>query len=150
MRIVSSDSEPEELETAVASSVPNTVSTTKEEDEVLEAKRVSVAWLCFDREKTYQKNGIDYVKCNQPRCGTDFKLNPTTSTNLSRHCQRRSWRWSRGDVLFTFVEMFCLHHVSDSLIYSLLIATRYQHRRSSLLATLLADRPSANFDFINL
>ena len=85
---MSSDSEPEELETAVASSVPDPVSTTKEEDEVLEAKRVSVAWLCFDKDKTYQKHGIDYVKCNQPGCGTEFKLNPTTSTNLSRHVQK--------------------------------------------------------------
>jgi uncharacterized C2H2 Zn-finger protein len=56
----------------------------------VETKRVSVAWLCFDREKAYQRNGIDYVKCNQPRCGTEFKLNPTTSTNLSRHVQKKN------------------------------------------------------------
>jgi ribosomal protein S19 len=51
----------------------------------METKRVSVAWLCFDREKKYQKNDIDYVKCNQPRCGAEFKLNPSTAMNLSRH-----------------------------------------------------------------
>lgn len=49
---------------------------------------MSVAWLCFDREKAYQRNGFDCVKCNQPRCGPEFKLNPTTSTNLSRHVQK--------------------------------------------------------------
>jgi uncharacterized C2H2 Zn-finger protein len=92
MRIVSSDSEPEELETAVDHSQvttgTDTVSTPGEEEVIVETKRVSVAWLCFDREKTYQKHGIDYVKCNQPRCGKEFKLNPTTSTNLSRHVQK--------------------------------------------------------------
>ena len=93
MRIVSSDSEPEELETAVDNSQvtlgPNTESTPNEENVVLVAKRVSVAWLCFDREKTNRKHGIDYIKCNQPRCGSEFKLNPTTSTNLSRHVQKK-------------------------------------------------------------
>jgi uncharacterized C2H2 Zn-finger protein len=93
MRLVSSDSEPEELETAVvhsqATTVTDTLSTLGVEELIVETKRVSVAWLCFDREKAYQRHGIDYVKCNQPRCGTEFKLNPTTSTNLSRHVQRK-------------------------------------------------------------
>jgi hypothetical protein len=83
MIFVSSDSEPEELETAAFHSqgtlAPNTMSDLNEEDVTMEAKRVSVAWLCFDREKKYQKHGIDYVKCNQPRCGTEFKLNPSTA-----------------------------------------------------------------------
>ena len=65
-RIVSSDSEPEELETAVVHSqvtlVPDTVSTPNEDNVVPEAKRVSVAWLCFDREKTYQKHGINCLE----------------------------------------------------------------------------------------
>jgi len=49
---------------------------------------VSVAWFCFDKDKTYQKHGTDYVKCNQLGCGAEFKLNPSTSTNLSRHVQK--------------------------------------------------------------
>jgi hypothetical protein len=55
MRIMSSDSEPEELERTANSQVtlvPDTVSTHNEEHVVMEAKRVSVAWLCFDREET--------------------------------------------------------------------------------------------------
>ena len=83
---ITSDSEPEELDSQVTF---DTVLTPNEENVVLETKRVSVAWLCFDREKTYQKNGIDFIKCNQPRCGTEFKLNPTTSTNLSRHVKKK-------------------------------------------------------------
>ena len=39
-----------------------------------EAKRVSVAWLCFDRERSYKK----------PGCNSEFKLNPTTSTKEFR------------------------------------------------------------------
>ncbi len=91
--MVSSDSEPEELEIAVVHSQPtndtDTLSTHGVEEPIMETKRVSVAWLCFDREKAFQRNGIDYVKCNQPRRGTEFKLNPTTSTNLSRHVQKK-------------------------------------------------------------
>ena len=91
--VSSSDSEPEELETAVVHSqvttVTDTLSTPGVEELIVETKRVSVAWLCFDREKVYQRHGIDYVKCNQPKCGTEFKLNPTTSTNLSRHVQKK-------------------------------------------------------------
>jgi uncharacterized C2H2 Zn-finger protein len=81
------------LETAVVHSqvttVTDTLSTPGVEELIVETKRVSVAWLCFDREKAYQRHGIDYVKCNQPRCGTEFKLNSTTSSNLSRHVQKK-------------------------------------------------------------
>jgi hypothetical protein len=99
MRIVSSDSEPEESETVVVHSQATTVKTATtvkaattpgEEDVIVDApKRVAVAWLCFDKEKKYQKNGLDYVKCNQVRCGLELQLNPLTSSNLSRHVQQK-------------------------------------------------------------
>jgi len=67
IRMVSSDSEPEELETAVVhsqiSTITDTLSAPGVEELIVETKRVSVAWLCFDREKAYQRHGIDYVKC---------------------------------------------------------------------------------------
>ena len=65
------------------------MSTPKEENVIVETKRVSVPWLCFNREKTYQKHGIDYIKCNQPRCGAELILNSTTASNLSRHVQKK-------------------------------------------------------------
>ena len=89
MRIVTSDSEVEELGTEIVDSqltmVSDIVSTPGEEDAIVEAKRVSVAWLCFDKQKAYQKHGMNYVKCNQPRCGAEYKLSSSTSKNLSRH-----------------------------------------------------------------
>jgi hypothetical protein len=87
MRILFSESETEELGTQASCSQVKIVSdyVPPNENVMGEGKRVSPAWLCFDREKAYQKNGNDYVKCNQPKCGAEFKLNLTTSINLSRH-----------------------------------------------------------------
>ena len=52
-------------------------------------KRVSVAWLCFDKEKVIKKNGLDYRKCNQPNCGVMYQVVEGTATSMSRHVQRR-------------------------------------------------------------
>jgi hypothetical protein len=38
-----------------------------EQEEVVVPKRVSIAWLCFDKTQSYKKHGMNYVKCNQPR-----------------------------------------------------------------------------------
>ena len=88
--VSSDDSEPEEIAAihSQGTTVKDNLSIPGVGELVLGTRRVSVAWLCFDREKAYQRHGIDYVKCNQPRCNTEFKLNPTTSTNLSRHVQK--------------------------------------------------------------
>ncbi len=63
MRILSCDSEPEELETASLPSqttiVADTITSPAVEEVIVVTKRVSVAWLCFDREKKYQKHGIE-------------------------------------------------------------------------------------------
>ena len=50
---------------------------------------MSFAWLCFDKEKGYVKHGKNYVKCNQPRCGAEYKLSSSTSRNLSRHVEQK-------------------------------------------------------------
>ena len=81
---IQSDSEPEELETAVVHSQATTDTDTLSTPGV--EKKECPLLSCVSIERAYQRHGIDYVKCNQPRCGTEFKLNPTTSTNLSRQC----------------------------------------------------------------
>jgi len=52
------------------------------------AKRVAVAWKCFDRENVYQRNGIDFIKCNERGCGKEYQFNRLTSSNLNRHVEK--------------------------------------------------------------
>ena len=51
-------------------------------------KRVSVAWLCFDKEKVIKKNGLEYLKCNQPNCGVTYQVVEGTATSLARHVKK--------------------------------------------------------------
>ncbi|KAJ2985153.1 hypothetical protein HDV02_000696, partial [Globomyces sp. JEL0801] len=55
MRIICSDSEPEELETVVVHSQASTVTTPEEEEVIVKSsRRDAVAWLCFNKEAKYQ------------------------------------------------------------------------------------------------
>ena len=51
-------------------------------------KRVSVAWLCFDKEKVIKKNGLEYLKCNQPNCGVTYQVVEGTATSMARHVKK--------------------------------------------------------------
>jgi hypothetical protein len=72
-------------EQAIDSQITVTGNTPDKEETVEGTKRVSIAWLCFDRDKVYLRHGSSYIKCNQLCCGKEFKLNRSTSTNLTRH-----------------------------------------------------------------
>ncbi|KAJ3251056.1 hypothetical protein HK103_002907 [Boothiomyces macroporosus] len=89
MRILESESELEELVSEIEDRMPIDAEINAapaiEDVEVLRANAVSDAWLCFDKDKKYKKNGVDVVKCNQPSCGKELVLNPSTASNLARH-----------------------------------------------------------------
>ena len=59
-------------------------------DEPIKAtKKVSIAWLCFDKDKAFQKNGLDYLRCNQPNCGATYRVVKGTATSLARHVKQK-------------------------------------------------------------
>ena len=59
-----------------------------EEDNEIEISRApqkAIAWLCFDKDKVYSRNGKEYLKCNQQGCTKELQYNKSTAANLSRH-----------------------------------------------------------------
>lgn len=58
------------------------------EDRINDKRKTAVAWLCFDLDQVYEKNGANYIKCNQLRCGKELKVVKSTSSNLSMHVKK--------------------------------------------------------------
>ena len=91
MKIAESDSEPEliqEDELTINNSQMTAFTETIDvglENPVEVTKRVSVAWLCFDKKKVITKNGLKYLKCNQPNCGATYQVVEGTATSMARH-----------------------------------------------------------------
>jgi uncharacterized C2H2 Zn-finger protein len=84
LRIPVSDSEVEDEITQ--RNLPEIEEEIGQVDQEVESSRASsIAWLCFDKSKTYKRNGKEYLKCIQPRCNREIQFNRNTSSNLVRH-----------------------------------------------------------------